>query len=136
MVIVYREGIDLDTQQLDSLWNAIGWRQRGQEKWKKVLSKSYFMYTAWDGNRLIGTGRITEDGIMCMFYDIGVHPDYQRKGIGARILEELISRVKDREYASIGLFAWEENPANIPFYEKFGFVKTSGMELGRYMKPE
>ena len=86
MVIVYREGIDLDTQQLDSLWNAIGWRQRGQEKWKKVLSKSYFMYTAWDGNRLIGTGRITEDGIMCMFYDIGVHPDYQRKGIGARIL--------------------------------------------------
>ncbi len=126
----------MDTQQLDSLWNAIGWRQRGQEKWKKVLSKSYFMYTAWDGNRLIGTGRITEDGIMCMFYDIGVHPDYQRKGIGARILEELISRVKDREYASIGLFAWEENPANIPFYEKFGFVKTSGMELGRYMKPE
>ena len=94
------------------------------------------MYTAWDGSRLVATGRIMEDGMMCMFYDIGIHPDYQRQGIGARILEELIDRVKDKGYASIGLFAWEENPANIPFYEKFGFIRTSGMELTKHMRPE
>ena len=94
------------------------------------------MYTAWDGHKLVGTGRIMEDGIICMFYDIGVHPDYQRRGIGAKILQKLIDRVKDKKYASIGLFAWEENSANVPFYKKFGFVKTSGMELTKFMKPE
>jgi len=78
-----------------------------------------------------------DDGIMCMLYDIGIHPDYQRQGLGSKIMERLIAQVKDKNYASIGLFAWEENPANIPFYEKFGFVrKSSGMELDKLMKPE
>jgi ribosomal protein S18 acetylase RimI-like enzyme len=136
MLIEYREGTDIETQQLDNLWKAIGWKPRGEQKWKKVLSKSNFMYTAWDRNKLVGTGRIMEDGVMCMFYDMGVHPDYQRQGIGSRILEELIIRVKDKGYVSIGLFSWKENPVNILFYKKFGFVKTSGMELTKHMKPE
>lgn len=136
MAVQYQEGFSINTEQLDALWQEIGWKPRGKEKWKEVLSKSYFMYTAWEGDRLIGTGRIMEDGIMCMFYDIGVHPEYQRQGIGTRILQELICRVKDKGYASIGLFAWEENPANVPFYEKFGFQKSYGMELIKHMKPE
>ena len=136
MNITFKEGTKLETSQLDALWKAIGWKPRGKKKWKEVLSKSHFFYTAWIGKRLIGTGRIMEDGMMCMFYDIGVHPNYQRQGVGAKILKELISKVKNKKYASIGLFAWEENVANIPFYKKFEFVKTSGMELIKYMKPE
>ena len=86
---------------------------------------------------LIGFGRILEDGVMCMFYDIGVHPDYQRGGVGKKIMEYLIDKVKDKRYVSIGLFAWEENPANIPFYENFGFEKVgTGMELVKFMKRE
>jgi len=136
MAIAYKEGTAIDPHQLDNLWKAIGWKPRGKAKWREVLSKSYFMYTAWDADKVVGAGRIVEDGIMCMFYDLGVDPDYQRTGIGSRILEELIIQVKDKGYASIGLFAWEENPANIPFYEKHGFVRTSGMELIKHMKPE
>lgn len=82
MVVQYQEGFDVNTEQLDALWQDIGWKPRGNEKWKEVLSKSYFMYTAWEGDRLIGTGRIMEDGMMCMFYDLGVHPEYRRQGIG------------------------------------------------------
>ena len=136
MKITYKEGVELDTQKLDILWEAIGWKARGQNKWKEVISKSSYIYTAWDGESLIGTGRILEDGIMCMFYDIGVHPNYQHKGIGSKILQKLIDQVKNKGYASIGLFAWEQNPANLPFYHKFGFVKSSGMELTKHMKPE
>ena len=87
------------------------------------------------GDKLIGLGRILEDGIMCMFYGIGIHPDFQKKGIGTKIMKILIEKVKDKGYTSIGLFAWEKNPGNIRFYEKFGFRKTpTGMELFRYMK--
>lgn len=137
MVIIYKEGLGIDSDKLDELWSAIGWKSRGSNKWKEVLSKSSYMYTAWDNRKLIGTGRIMEDGVMCMFYDIGVHPKYQRQGIGSKILQQLIKKVKDKKYVSIGLFSWEQNPANIPFYKKQGFVqKTSGMELDKYMTPE
>lgn len=136
MSIEYKETLEVDPEKLDQLWSAIGWKPRGIQKWQEVLSKSSYMCSAWDNENLIGTGRILEDGIMCMFYDIGVHPDYQGQKVGSQIMERLIDQVKDKDYASIGLFAWEENPANLPFYKKFGFEKSSGMELIKYMKPE
>ena len=128
---------NIDTVQLDDLFRAIGWKKRGNEKWSEVLSKSFFVYSVWDNEKLVGMGRIIEDGVMCMFYDIAVHPDYQGKGIGKKVMESLINQVKDKKYASIGLFAWEENPNNIPFYEKFGFRRqSSGMELEVFMERE
>ena len=127
----------LDTEELDKLFEAIGWRPRGELKWKEVLAKSNFVYSIWDGRKAVGLGRIIEDGVMCMFYDIAVHPDYQGRGIGKQIMTKLIEQVKDKGYASIGLFAWEQNPNNIPFYEKFGFERVpTGMELVKFMRRE
>ena len=123
-----------DSKQLDELWKAVGWNRRGKNKWKKILTKSSYVCSAWENNKLIGFGRILEDGIMCMFYDIGIHPDYQKKGVGTKIMKALIGKVKDKKYTSIGLFAWEKNPGNMIFYEKLGFRKThTGMELFKYM---
>lgn len=127
----------IETKQLDSLFAAIGWRKRGVKRWKEVLSKSGFTLSVWDKKNLVGFGRIVEDGVMCMFYDIGVHPKYQRKGTGTIIMKRLIKQVKGKRYASIGLFSWDKNPENIPFYEKFGFQRAgTGMELVRYMRRE
>ena len=128
---------DIDAKQLDALFEQIGWKARGKEKWAEVLSKSSFAYSVWDGDKLVGFGRILEDGVMCMFYDIGVLPSHQGKGIGKDIMNRLIDEVKAKKYASIGLFAWEENPTNVTFYEKFGFRKVgTGMELEKYMVRE
>lgn len=128
---------EIGATQLNKLWNAIGWSSRDPNKWKNALSKSSFVISVWDAEKLIGLGRILEDGVMCMFYDIAVHPDYQRRGIGISIMNKLIDKVKDKRYVSIGLFTWEGNPANIQFYKKFGFEKVdTGMELEKYMLRE
>lgn len=125
---------EVNTDSLDNLFQDIGWNKRGKEKWLEVLEKSSYVYSVWDEDVLIGFGRILEDGVMCMFYDIGVLSKYQSKGVGKQIMKNLIEFVKDKNYASIGLFAWEENPNNISFYEKSGFEKSgSGMELTKYM---
>ena len=135
MKISYTKNIDFT--ELDNLFKSIGWKPRDKARWEEALSKSSFVCSFWDKNKLISLGRILEDGTMCMFYDIGVHPDYQKKGIGAKIMDALIDQVKGKKYASIGLFAWEENPDNMPFYEKFGFEKVStGMELVKFMVRE
>ena len=134
-----RESTDknIDSEQLDNLWKAIDWKPRGNARWKDVLSKSSFVFSLWDGNLLIGLGRLLEDGVMCMLYDIVVLPKYQGKGFGKRIMKNLLKQVKYKKYVSIGLFVWEGSPKNISFYEKFGFkrVKT-GMELEKYMVRE
>ena len=127
---------DLEPSKIQDLTEAVGWGRRGDEKWREILAKSEVVASMWQEERLVGFGRIVEDGVMCMFYDIAIHPDLQRQGLGSRIMQALIDRVKDKGYVSIGLFAWDRNPGNIPFYEKFGFVSSHGMELVQFMKTE
>lgn len=135
-MIIYSDSKEIPTEKLDALFQTIGWK-RDLLKWPKVLEKSTHVVCAYDGDTLVGFGRVLEDGVMCMFYDMCVHPDYRGKGVGTRIIEKLIDIVKNKGYASIGLFAWEKNPDNISFYKKFGFEKASGgMELRKYMTAE
>lgn len=135
----YRESTSkkLNIKKIDELRLSVGWpKKRSDKKWKEVLSKSSFVYSVWDERELIGMGRILEDGVMCMFYDIAVRKNYQGKGVGKMIMKKLIEQVKNKGYASIGLFIAEENIKFLtPFYKKFGFkiVKT-GMECKKYMK--
>lgn len=135
----YRESTSkkLNVKQIDYLRASVGWpKRRSDKKWREVLSKSSFVYSVWDKDKMIGMGRILEDGIMCMFYDIVVHKDYQGKGVGKMIMKKLIDQVKNKGYTSIGLFASKENiKFLLPFYKKFGFkLIKRGMECKKYMK--
>lgn len=112
---------NLDSEKIDSLFSSIDWEPRW-DKWKEILSKSSFVYSVYDKQKMVGIGRIVEDGIMCILYDIVVHKDYQNKGIGKMIMNNLLSQTKNKKYISISLFAWAENKDFlIPFYKKFGF---------------
>ncbi|HPT29830.1 MAG TPA: GNAT family N-acetyltransferase [bacterium] len=123
---------DLNIEQINSLMDSVGWiNHRGAEKWREILSKSSFVYSIFDGDKMVGFGRILEDGTMCMLYDIVVHKDYQGKGIGKMIMNNLLDFTKDKNYISVSLFAWPENKDFlIPFYNKFGFeLFETGMRL-------
>jgi GNAT superfamily N-acetyltransferase len=123
---------DLNTEQIDFLMDSVGWvNHKGEEKWREILSKSSFVYSVYDGKKMVGFGRILEDGAMCMFYDIVVHQDYQGKGIGKMIMNNLLDFVKDKNYISVSLFAWPKNKDFLlPFYKKFGFeLFETGMRL-------
>lgn len=125
----YRESIgkNIDIHQIRLLRKSIGWQPRSERKWKEILSKTSFVYSVWDGKRLIGMGRLVEDGIMCMLYDVVVHKKYQGKGIGKIIVNKLIDQTKGKKYCSIALFT-DKN--KVKFYKKFGFeIAIVGMEL-------
>ncbi len=123
---------DLSAEKINNLRHSIGWcNKRSDEKWKEILNKSSFVYSVYDKDEMIGLGRIVEDGVMCMLYDITVHKDYQGKGIGKMIMNNLLNWTKDKNFSSISLFAWPENKDFlIPFYQKFGFeLYDTGMRL-------
>jgi ribosomal protein S18 acetylase RimI-like enzyme len=119
-------------EQINTLRFSVGWcTKRSEEKWREILDKSSFVYSVLDEGKLVGMGRIVEDGIFCMFYDIVVHKDYQSQGIGKMIMNNLLAFTKDKKFSSISLFA---DPNNrdflIPFYNKFDFeLFETGMRL-------
>lgn len=123
---------DLNGEQINALRFSVGWcAKRSEEKWREILDKSSFVYSVFDRDKLVGVGRIVEDGVMCMFYDIVVHKDYQGRGIGKMIMNNLLAFTKDKKYNSISLFADPDNKEFLlPFYNKFGFeLFETGMRL-------
>jgi len=128
---------DISFNDINALTEKVGWGNKfhqTEEKWQRVLTSSTHIAYIREDEKLIAFGRILEDGIMCMFYDICVHPDYQGKGIGKQIMDHLIDKIKDKEYISIGLFVWDGNETASEFYGKCGFEKVTAMELKTHMK--
>ena len=119
--IQFRSDSALPARKLDDLVEAVGWGRRGGDAWERICAASSLLVTAWDGERLVGLGRVLDDGTMAMVYDVAVHPDHQGRGIGGEIMKRIVTHLKSRPYQSAGLFAWSQNPMNLPFYEKFGF---------------
>lgn len=58
-----------------------------------------------------------------------VHPDYQNKGIGTKLMYEIENLFKNKGINRYELFTGEKSRKNIYFYEKLGYkrVKTENM---------
>ncbi len=121
MEIIYSTGLPPKDQYF-SLFETTGWNEKYQltpDELTQAVSNSQFTVTAYDGNRLVGFGRLVSDGILhAMIYEMIVRPDYQRKGIGAEILKMLIDKCKEKNIRDIQLFCAKGKRA---FYEKYGF---------------
>jgi len=93
-------------------------REKNLPKIKEAFLSSYKVVTAWNKDKIIGAARLISDGVCYgWIHDVAVLPDFQKKGIGRNIMQELMS---GNEYLLFGLtsaFGGEE------FYYKLGFTR-------------
>lgn len=68
-----------------------------------------------------------EAGHKVYIWFIGVDPAYQHKGIGSKILQEVI---KDAELQGRDLILETSTLKNIPWYKSFGFQTYATLDLG------
>ncbi len=136
-IIVLETKDDISYEEICALTVTVGWATdyfTSMEHFQYTLNASRHVVHLRDNGHLVGFGRIVEDGINCMFYDICIHPNYQGHHLGTLIMEHLISKIKNQNFVSIGLFCEEDNKTVHEFYNKFGFEPVEGMELRKYMR--
>jgi GNAT superfamily N-acetyltransferase len=62
------------------------------EKLQEAYRNSSYVVSAWDGERLVGAGRILSDGCFNAYFpDIAVHPGYRGRGIAGKIVSKLLA---------------------------------------------
>lgn len=121
MGITYKTTHDFTANELQDLFLSVNWSS-GHYPDKLVTAMKNFetVYTAWNGDRLIGLICAMDDGVMTAYvHYLLVNPDYQSLGIGKNLVERLKEHYKD--YLRIVIVAYNEE---IGFYESCGFRKA------------
>lgn len=67
-----------------------------------------------------------------------IHPDFQNKGIGSRLMGEIIKLGKDNGFHTIISVISSDNEISIKMHEKYGFklsghLKETGFKFGKYL---
>lgn len=76
---------------------------------------------AWQADRLVGGGLLTDWGSACVLGPVWVDPDAWGAGIARALMAELIGIIDRRGFAWTGLFTHPQSPKHIRLYEAFGF---------------
>jgi ribosomal protein S18 acetylase RimI-like enzyme len=94
MDIKYYTNNVIRTVELMELYGQLGWTGYTDhpEKMAKILQGSLWYMSAYDGNKLVGLIRVVGDGCSIVYVqDILVLKDYQRKGIGRKLMESMLA---------------------------------------------
>ncbi|MCH5205320.1 MAG: GNAT family N-acetyltransferase [Oscillospiraceae bacterium] len=121
--MLYTEERSFTAEQLERLFLSVDWESgKFPERLKKALDNCGAVFSAWDGEKLVGLANGIDDGEMTAYvHYLLVDPDYQGQGIATRLLE--LMRKRYRGYHHFFLVA--EHKELVGFYEKQGFTEQS-----------
>ncbi len=117
-------------QKISDILKSVGMAYYPPEKHRKAFEASYSKVFLYRNGSLIGFGRAISDGAyQAAVYDCAVIEEYQGKGFGKILMENILS---DLKACNVILYA---SPGREGFYEKQGFVKMkTGMAYFRNSK--
>ena len=94
------------------------------------LPNTLYAVCVREGERLVAMGRVVGDGgLNFEIVDMAVHPDFQRQGIGYRIMDMLMGYLNAEapSKAYVSMIADDDAPK---LYEKFGFTPVMPASIG------
>ena len=117
----YKENV-LCYEDYSKLRESVGWMLFSKEQTQMALMNSLYTVIAVKDSQTVGMGRLTGDGMYYMIVDIVVQPNYQKQGIGTKIVNMIIEFV-DKETPSGGRSSIQliAEKGKETFYEKIGF---------------
>jgi ribosomal protein S18 acetylase RimI-like enzyme len=125
----YRKAEEQDREAIYQLYRLVmrgfisdiwGW----DEQWQRTDFSTHFdphgVTLAFQDGELVGYSHVENRDGQLFIRMIVVHPRYQRKGIGKKLLESVIASAGEQS-RSVGLEVFKINDVARAFYEKHGF---------------
>ena len=124
----------LEVAEYQSLRKTTGWDMLEDRVVEVALKQDLFSIGIFNDGRLIGMGRVIGDGGLYFYIqDVVVMPEYQGKGIGKLIMENIEAFLEKStpNNAFIGLMAAE---GVWRFYENYGYKVRPDTGPGMYKR--
>ena len=116
--MIYQYNETVSAKDLSDLREAVGWNRMESEYSNPLMTSSYHIAVYEDG-KLVGYIDSVSNGVTDAYIqDLMVHPDYQGKGFGTELMNQMIAYLKENRIYIISV-VFEESLK--PFYDRFGF---------------
>ena len=125
MEIKITEYTKYNSDEILNLYNSVGWCSytNRPEMLEHAFEHSLKILAAHDENKLVGLIRAVGDGYSVLFIqDILVLPEYQRKGIGTRLLKCMLGFYPEVYQTQL---ATDKTEKTDEFYKSCGFLPYS-----------
>ncbi len=123
---------ELTAEQFIELWQSVGWGEGPSlEQTRLAMKNTLFRVSIFDGDKIIAMARCIGDmGLDYYIKDVIVRPEYQGKGVGRMLINEILKFINDNGIKGTEIFVELcAMPDKIPFYKKFGFDSNEAQRL-------
>jgi len=120
-MIEYKDIKTFTEKELERLFLSVEWSSgHFPDKLKIAMENFSTVYSAWDGEKLIGMICAMDDGIMNAYvHYLLVDPEYHGQTVGRTLVDMMKEHYKD--YLRIAVIAYNDE---LHFYENCGFRKA------------
>ena len=116
--MIYQYNKIVSAKDLSDLREAVGWN-RMESEYSNPLMMSFYHIAVYEDGKLVGYIDSVSNGVTDAYIqDLMVHPDYQGKGLGTELMNQMIAYLKENRIYIISV-VFEESLK--PFYDRFGF---------------
>src|ERR1035437_1366268 len=122
MEIVYRFDWTPEINLIIDLYDSSGINRPTSDKERiaKMYANSNLIVTAWDNGKLVGISRSLTDFCFCCYLsDLAVRKEYQKHGIGTKLISLTIEKIGDQT-----MLLLLSAPKAMDYYPKAGFQKV------------
>lgn len=128
------ESKNLQLNEIVNLYRSVGWTNylKRVDILQQAYADSLCVLGAYDSDQLVGVIRTVGDGQTIVFVqDIVVLPEYQRKGIGTKLLKAVMNKYKDVYQVELLTDNTDKTKA---FYRSVGFIASDEIDCVAFIR--
>lgn len=129
---------ELTAEEFVELWETVWDCGPSLEQTKLAMEHTLFRVSVYDNEKIVAMARMLGDmGLNYYIKDVAVRPEYQKKGIGKLLINELLDFVKKNGISGTEIFVELcAVPDKVSFYEKLGFDFNDAKRLKMMCRAE
>ena len=133
----FKEG---DEEALVSLWNmcklTVPWNNPYKDIARKLKVQAELFLVGYLEDKLIASVMAGYDGHRGYINYFAVHPDFQARGYGKQLMDNVENGLRELGCPKINLQIREGNDKVFSYYQKLGFVEEKRINMGKRLEDD